>query len=101
MAEKKETSKSTRSSSGVGLNKFSFWCIGAMAILYLVATILSFCGISVKVVSALQGVATAIAICIVAILAWKYVRYKQAVWKVLYIVLLLVVVLGIILPLVF
>ena len=99
MAEKKETTKSR--STGLGLNKFSFWCIGAMAILYLVATILSLCNINSKIVSALQGVATAIAICIVAVLAWRYVRYKQVVWKVLYFVLLLVVLLGIILPLVF
>ena len=106
MAERKTTqtkssqSKSTKTSSRLSLNKFSFWCIGAMAILYLVASILSLCGINVKIVSALQGVATAFAIVIVAILAWRYVRNKLAVWKVLYVVLLLVVLLGIILPLV-
>ena len=94
---------STKRSGGIrtwGLNKTSFWCIGAMAILYLIASILALIGVNLKIVTCLQGLATAIAICIVAFLAWKYVRPKQTVWKVLYFVLLLVVLLGIILPLV-
>lgn len=97
------TKSNKRSSGGIrtwGLNKISFWCIGAMAILYLIASILALVGCNLKVVSALQGLATAVAICIVAFLAWKYVRPKQTVWKVLYFVLLLVVLLGIIIPLV-
>ncbi len=97
------TKKSTTSSrsSMWGINKISFWIIGAMAILYLVASILAICGLkNPKIISALQGVATAMAICIAAVLAWKYVRNKQTVWKVLYFVLLLVVLLGIVLPLV-
>lgn len=97
------TKKSTTSSrsSMWGINKISFWVIGAMAILYLVASILAICGLkNPKIISALQGVATAMAICIAAVLAWRYVRNKQTVWKVLYFVLLLVVLLGIVLPLV-
>lgn len=97
------STKSTRRSGGIrtwGLNKISFWTIGTIAILYLIASILAMCGVNLKVVSAMQGLATAFAICIVAFLAWKYVRPKQTVWKVLYFVLLLVVLLGIILPLV-
>lgn len=95
--------KTTKRSSGIrtwGLNKISFWCIGAMAILYLVASILALCGVNFKVVSVLKDCATALAICIVAVLAWRYVAPKQTVWKILYIVLLLVVLLGIVLPLV-
>lgn len=83
-----------------GLNKISFYAIGAVAILYLIASVLALCGLNLKVVSALQGFATAVVISIVAFLAWKYVRNKQTVWKVLYFVLLLVVLLGVILPLV-
>ncbi len=102
--QKSQSQKTTKRRSGGirtwGINKLSFWCIGAMAILYLVSSILALVGVDLKVVSALQGVATALAICIVAFLAWKYVRNKQTVWKVLYVVLLLVVLLGIILPLV-
>lgn len=97
------TKKSSNRSSGVktwGLNKISFWCIGAMAILYLVASILALCGVNFKVVSVLKDLATALAICIVAVLAWRYVKTKQTVWKVLYVVLLLVVLLGVIIPLV-
>ena len=97
------TKKSSSRSSGVktwGLNKISFWCIGAMAILYLVASILALCGVNFKIVSVLKDLATAIAICIVAVLAWRYVKPKQTVWKVLYVVLLLVVLLGVIIPLV-
>lgn len=96
----KKSTTSSRSSMW-GINKISFWVIGAMAILYLVASILAICGLkNPKIISALQGVATAMAICIAAVLAWKYVRNKQTVWKVLYFVLLLVVLLGIVLPLV-
>lgn len=94
------TKKSSNNRTAWGLNKLSFWCIGAMAILYLIASILALCGVNLKVVSVLKDCATALAICIVAYLAWKYVRNKQTVWKVLYFVLLLVVLLGIILPLV-
>jgi len=58
------------------------------------------CKVQLKVISALQGLATAMLIVLASCLAWRYVAKKQTVWKVLYIVCLLVVVLGIILPLV-
>ena len=83
-----------------GINKISFYTICAVAILYLVGMILAACGVSSKVVAVLQGLAAAIMICIVAFLAWKYVRSKPTVWKVLYFVVLLVIILGIIIPLV-
>ena len=97
------TKKSSKKSGGIktwGLNKISFWCIGAIAIFYLIASILAICGITSKLVLVLQGIATALAICIVAYLAWRYVKPKQTVWKVLYFVILLVVLLGIIIPLI-
>ena len=87
MATKKTTTKSSSSSSSSssskkktvwGLNKISFWTIVAVTILYAVSLILSACGI----------------------LAWRYVRPKQMVWKVLYIICLLIVIAGIIVPLV-
>ena len=107
MAEKKNT-KSTKttttttkkSGSCWSLNIVSLWVIIAVAVLYLVSMILSLVGINFKVVAALQGVATAIMICIVAVLAWRYVAKKQTVWKVLYIVCLLVVIAGVIIPLI-
>lgn len=103
MATKKSSSSKSSSSSSSnkwGLNKISFWVIVAVTILYAVSLVLGACQISLVVVGALQGVATAIMISIVAILAWRYVRPKQAVWKVLYFICLLIVIAGIIVPLV-
>lgn len=104
MAEKKNTkttkTSSSTKSSGWSLNKISLYIIVAVAVLYLVSMILSLVGVSFKIVAALQGVATAIMICIVAVLAWRYVSKKQTVWKVLYIVCLLVVIAGVIVPLI-
>ena len=91
----------TRSSSNRwGLNKISMYTLVAVALLYVISMILSLVGVNLKIVAALQGVATAIMICIVAVLAWRYVKPKQAVWKVLYILSLLLVIAGVIVPLV-
>ena len=103
MATKKSSSSKSSSSSSSnkwGLNKISFWVIVAVTIIYAVSLVLGACGINLVIVSALQGVATAIMITIVAILALRYVRPKQAVWKVLYFICLLIVIAGIIVPLV-
>ena len=110
MAESKKTkssssksysSSSSRSSgSKWGLIKISFYTFGAVAILYLISLILSACNVSSTAVVALQNIGTAIMVCIVAFLAWKYVRSKPTVWKVLYFVLLLVILAGIVVPLV-
>ena len=97
----KQTKKSSSSSRGMwGLNKISFWLIVAITILYAVALILSACGVSSLAVSVLQGIAAAAMIIVVAILAWRYVRPKPAVWKVLYFICLLIVIAGIIVPMV-
>lgn len=110
MAETKKSSSSKSSSSSSsssskkssiwGLNKISFYTIAAVAILYLISLILSACGVSSVAVMAMQNIGTAIMVGITAYLAWKYVRPKQTVWKVLYFVLLLVILAGIIVPLV-
>ncbi len=108
MATKKTTkSKSSSSSSSSsskrsawGINKISMYTIVAVALLYAISMVLSLAGVNLKVVSALQGLATAIMVIIVAVLAWKYVRGKQMVWKVLYVLCLLLVIAGVIVPLV-
>lgn len=104
MAEKKSSSTKSGSSKSTtvwGLNKISMYVIVAVAILYLVSMILSLVKVNnLKVISALQGVATAIMICITAVLAWRYVIKKPTVWKVLYFVWLLVVIAGVIVPLI-
>ncbi len=95
--------KSSNSGSGLrfwGINKIAFYTVCAVAIIYLVSAILGACKVQLKVINALQGLATAMLIVLASCLAWRYVAKKQTVWKVLYIVCLLVVVLGIILPLV-
>ena len=92
--------KKSSGGSGISLNKVSFWLIAVTAVLYLVAMILHLVGLNSVIVAALQSIATAIMIIVVAILAWRYVRTKPLVWKILYIVCLLVVVIGIVIPLV-
>ena len=102
---KSSSSKSSSSSSSKktvwGLNKISFWTIVAVTFLYAVSLILSAINASKlnTVIKALQGIATAIMIVIVAILAWRYVRSKPVVWKVLYVICLLIVIAGMIVPL--
>lgn len=97
----KTTSSSSSSKRNVwGLNKISMYTIVAVALLYVISMILSLVGVNFKVVSALQNLATAIMIVIVSILAWRYVKPKQMVWKVLYVICLLLVVAGVIVPLV-
>lgn len=103
MANSSKSSKSSSSSSKRsvwGLNKISFWTIVAVTILYAVALILSACGVSLSIVGILQGIATAVMIVIVAILAWRHVRPKPTIWKVLYFICLLIVIAGIIVPLI-
>lgn len=110
MATKKTSSKSTKTTKSSssnsskktvwGLNKISFWTIVAVTFLLAVSLILSACKVSSLAVNILQGIALAVMIVIVAILAWKYVRPKQMVWKVLYAICLLIVIAGIIVPLV-
>lgn len=92
--------KKSSGGSGISLNKVSFWLIAVTAVLYLVAMILHLVGLNSVIVAALQSIATAIMIIVVAILAWRYVRTKPLVWKILYIVCLLVVIIGIVIPLV-
>lgn len=100
MANSSKSSKSSSSKNTWGLNKISFWTIVAVTVLYAVALILSACGVSLSIVGILQGIATAVMIVIVSVLAWRYVRAKQMVWKVLYIICLLIVIAGIIVPLI-
>ena len=94
------TQKNTN--SGFGLNKLSFFTIGAAAILYLVSAIFTLIDINslVTIARLLSGIATAIMVCIVSVLAWKYARHKTTAWKVLYFVFLAIVVLGIVIPLI-
>ena len=76
-------SEKTTTRTGWGLNKFSFYTMATAAILYLVAAILSLINATklATAVGVLQGLATAIMVGIVAVLAWKYARHKTTAWK--------------------
>lgn len=97
----KKSSSSPRRRTVWGLNKISFWLLGAAAILYLIGLILAAVNASklATAVSVMQALATALMICVVAVLGWRYVRPKQTVWLVLYFTFMLVIVAGIIVPL--
>ncbi len=95
-----KSSSSSRRSSGWGLNKISFWTIVVVTILCAIALVLSACGVSATAVSVMKDIAMAIMIVIVSILAWRYIRPKPMVWKVLYIICILIVIAAIIVPLV-
>lgn len=103
---KKTETKTTKSSNNGnsifawGINKLSMYTIITIALLYAISTVLALCGVSLKIISALQGLATAVMICIVAYLAWKYVSKKEMVWKVLYIICLCLVLAGVVIPLI-
>lgn len=100
---KKSSSSSSSSSSGksrLSLNKFSFWVVVATALLCLIAMLLSVFNVGSSIVNWLRGLATACAVVIAAILAWRFVANKPIVWKILYIACLIVVIVCIIVPLV-
>ncbi len=82
-----------------GLNKMSFYVIMTVAVLYIISMILSLVDINLKVIAALQGIATAIMIVIVGILSWRYVRNRTWVWQLLYALCFVLVIVGIVVPL--
>ena len=107
MANKKSESKkseSSKRSSVWSLNKISFWLIVATAALYLTAALLAALStviepkISLAITHAAMAVAEALTICVVGVLGWRYVRGKGTAWIVLYILVLLVIAVGIVLP---
>lgn len=89
---------SKKSGSGISLNKISFWLLVAAAFLYVLGLIFNFIDALKPAVSYLQAVASAAMICVVAVLAWRYVNSKPVVWKVLYFLVLLIAIVGLIIP---
>lgn len=83
---------------GISINKVSFWLLLVAAVVYLVNMILHLVGIGSTIVNWIGAAAAALMICVVAVLAWRYVRNKQTVWKILYFVILLVALVGLVLP---
>ena len=89
---------SKKSGSGISLNKISFWLLVSAAILYVLGIIFNFFDALKNFVGYLQAVATAAMICVVAVLAWRYVANKPAVWKVLYFLVLVIALAGLVIP---
>ena len=87
-----------KSSGGISINKVSFWLLLVAEVVYLVNMILHLVGIGSTIVNWIGAAAAALMICVVAVLAWRYVRNKQMVWKILYFVILLVALVGLVLP---
>lgn len=93
----------SKKSGNVSIAMVSFYTLVAAAVLYALSAILgkieggnNLAG----VVSALSNIAMAIMVIMVAIVAWRYVANRPTVWKVLYLVCLLLAIIGIIIPLI-
>lgn len=89
-----------KKSGSVSLAMVSFYTIVAAAVLYALALILQALQVSAAIVGVLSNIAAAVMVIVVAIVAWRYVASRPMVWKVLYLICLLVVIIGIIIPLV-
>ncbi len=89
---------SKKSGNGWSLNKISFWALTIAALVYLLAQVFRWIPGVASAANWVGMVASAIMLCIVAILAWRYVRGKGTVWMVLYFIVLLIAIAFIILP---
>ncbi len=89
---------SKKNGNPISLNKVSFWLLVTAAFLYLLGMVFSFIPALSSAFGILLAVASAMMLCVVAILAWRYVAHKEIVWKVLYFIVLLVALVGLILP---
>ena len=90
-----------KNSDGLSLRKVAFWSIVVITIMYLVAQ--RFRWISADTLAGIADwigwAAGIVALALVAILAWDYVRSKhQTVWTVLYLLILLVALVFMVLP---
>ena len=92
---------SKKSGGGISLNKLSFWLLVSAAFLYVLGLIFNFIDAVKGAVVYLQAVAAAAMICVVAVLAWRYVSGKAVVWKVLYFLVLLIALVGLVIPAIF
>ena len=89
---------SNKNRNPISLNKVAFWLLVTAAVLYLLGMVLSFIPDLASIFGLLLAVASALMLCVVAVLAWRYVAHKEVVWKVLYFIVLLIALVGLILP---
>ena len=79
-------------------NKLAFFTLCLIAIVYLVAMILHLVGVSSLAVMILQNVGAILLLVVCGICGWNYVANKATVYKVLYIVVILVILVAIVIP---
>lgn len=101
--EQKKTSSTTHiSSEHWSLAKVAFVIIIAVAVLYLVNSLLAILGIGAGFVTALQAVCSAAALAVVGFVGWGYVKNrKNGNLQVLYFIALVLVLVGIVIPAIF
>lgn len=101
---KKTTTKSSSSSTHISntswsLSKISFVVIFAVAVLYLVNSLLAIFGVGLAFITAMQAVCSAMALAIVGIVGWSFVKNrKRNDLKAIYVIALIVVLVGIVIP---
>ena len=89
---------SNKNRNPISLNKVAFWLLVTAAVLYLLGMVFSCIPDLASIFGLLLAVASALMLCVVAVLAWRYVAHKEVVWKVLYFIVLLIALVGLILP---
>ena len=78
---------------------FLAFCVTMFAAaLYLVSFVLSFWDIRAEVIDTMFRVATVLLICTVSIIGWRFVKSRSAVWKAIYLLVLLAVVASVAVP---
>ena len=86
---------------GSGMKKLAFWSICVITFMYLVAQLVRWIDATslAHIADWIGWAASVVALSLVAILAWGYVRAKkQAVWIILYLIILIVAIVFIVWP---
>lgn len=98
MAKKDKNNKPQKSSGRISLNKIAFYTLVVAAIILMVQAVLTHVLGPSMILSLVSAVIQIILYAIAGVLGWRYVKNKQTVWKVLYILAALVLIVAVILP---
>lgn len=91
---KRNSSRSTTVTATSIVNICAFVALSLSALLYVVGGILNWCGFW-SVTNALNMIASYALLVAIAIPAWRFVRSKKQVWRVLYLIALIVYIFGV------
>lgn len=94
MMAKRNTNRSTTVTATSIVNICAFVALSLSALLYVVGGILNWCGFG-SVTSALNMIASYALLVAIAIPAWRFVRSKKQVWRIIYVVALVIYVFGV------